>query len=69
MTEQLAYVIYVLAGYIVGSHFFFFFVINKLVNKLMSRNYYEYQQKPKDVETKAHVEEPIVEDYIGRVFS
>lgn len=69
MIEQVVLTVYGLAAYLVISHVFFLFVINKLVNKLMSRNYYEYQQKPKDVEFKAQMDEPAPQDFIGRVFS
>ena len=69
MIEQVAMVSYVLAFYLVASHIFFLVVINKLVNKLMSRNYYEYQQTPSKPKPPNTVVEDFAQDHIGRVFS
>lgn len=35
--------LFLLAGYIVVREIFFMYTTNKLINKLMSRNYHEYK--------------------------
>ena len=68
MNDTTLQIVLVLSGYLVASHLFFLFVINKLVNKVMSRNFFEYQQKPTPKKERVLVEdEP--QDYIGRIFS
>lgn len=65
MSDQLfAY----LCVYAVFMHLFYFWMIHKLVNKLMSRNYYEYQQKPHVPEKKVQTEELYPQENIARVF-
>ncbi len=57
------------AGVLIGIIVLQQVMIHRLVNKLMSRNYYEYQQSPRKPEPKMADVEHVPQDYIGRVFS
>jgi hypothetical protein len=69
--ERIVMVVYALTGYIVLSHLFFFFVINKLVNKVMAGSFFEYQdgkrhlKKPKEVTV---TEEFVPQENMARMF-
>jgi hypothetical protein len=54
----------VLVAVIIFQHIFYSWQIHKLVNKLMSRNYFEYEQslKPQDVRIKLPTENEVPED-------
>lgn len=47
MAEQLAYIVYICLGLITFETIFFLFIVNKLLNKAMSRDFMEYQSGKK----------------------
>lgn len=57
----------VLLSYIVVSHAVFLFCIHKLINKLMSRDYYDYRKEPPPLKDKMKPERPIEMPDIGHL--
>ena len=59
------YIGLVLVGLLIFQHVYYTIIVNKLVNKLMSRNYYEYAQaetqygRTSDLSVKVTEEDPI----------
>lgn len=68
MTE----LVFALLSIIAFQTIFFLFVINKLVNKLMSRDFSEYQQGQrllKDPKVEVKYEEPPMQENMGRLLA
>jgi hypothetical protein len=71
MSDVIFAVIVVLAGLLVFSVAAAFIIISSLVNKLLSRNYFEYLDSKKNLKkpkTETVLEERIPQENIARVF-
>lgn len=70
MTD-LFFVVLVLSGLLVVTIFLSFYVINKLVNKVMSKSYFEYLDAEKNLKkpkTEIFMEEGLPQEDLARVF-
>lgn len=74
MSSEL-FVIIVLLVYILVKEVFYYTQLQKLVNKLMSRSYFEYEQAeainappPKEKEIKINLKEYEEREDLGRIF-